>query len=74
MRTTVVIDETLLKKAREALGTDTIRETIERALEEAVRSSRRQKLLALLGTLDLSLTPERLERWRSENEHLESQS
>lgn len=32
MRTTVVIDEALLKEAQEALGTDTIRETLERAL------------------------------------------
>lgn len=73
MRTTVVIDEALLKKAREALGTETIRETVERALEEAVRVHRRQELLALLGNLELSLTPEELERWRSENEHLTSQ-
>ena len=73
MRTTVVIDEALLKKAREALGTETIRETVERALEEAVRVHRRQELLALLGNFELSLTPEELERWRSENEHLTGQ-
>ncbi|HLF09236.1 MAG TPA: type II toxin-antitoxin system VapB family antitoxin [Dehalococcoidia bacterium] len=73
MRTTVVIDEALLKKAREALGTETIRETVERALEEAVRVHRRQELLALLGNFELSLTPEELERWRSENEHFTGQ-
>ena len=66
MRTTVVIDEALLKKAQEALGTETIRETVERALEEAVRVHRRQELLALRGQVDLDLTLEELERLRSE--------
>ncbi len=70
MRTTVVIDEALLKKAREALGTETIRETVERALEEAVRVHRRGELLALMRTMELDLTPEELERRRSEWKHL----
>lgn len=65
MRTTVVIDEDLLRKASEALGTETIRETVEKALQEAINQHRRQKLLALMQTMELDLTPEELERWRS---------
>jgi Arc/MetJ family transcription regulator len=65
MRTTIVINKGLLKKAQEALGTETIRETVERALEEAVRVHRRQELLVLMRTMELDLTPEELERRRS---------
>ena len=70
MRTTVVIDQDLLKKASDALGTRTVRETIEKALQEAVDQRRRQQLLALMRTLELDLTPEELERRRSEWKHL----
>jgi len=66
VRTTVVIDEQLLKKAQEALGTETIRDTVERALQDAVRRHGREQLLALRGQIDLDLTLEELERLRSE--------
>jgi Arc/MetJ family transcription regulator len=66
MRTTVVIDDELIKEAQEALGADTIRGTIELALQEALRQHRRQLLLSLRGKIDLDLTLEELERLRSE--------
>ena len=65
-RRTIVIDRELLRKAREALGTRTIRETVERALQEAVRPNQQQLLLDLKGKIDLDLTLEELERLRSE--------
>jgi Arc/MetJ family transcription regulator len=69
MRATVVIDKELLRQAQEALGTTTIKETVERALEEAVRAHRRRQLVDLMGTIELDLTPEELERRRSEWHH-----
>ena len=65
MRTTVIVDEKLLKKASDALGTKTIRDTIEKALEEVVNEQRRQKLLTLMRTMEIDLTQEELERWRA---------
>jgi Arc/MetJ family transcription regulator len=69
MRTTVVLNDKLLKKAQDALGTSTIRETVERALEEAIRAQGRRELLAMLGNFELNLTHEDLERRRNEDEH-----
>lgn len=66
MRTTLIIDKELLKQAQEALGTRTIRETVERALEETVRAHRKQLLLSLRGKVDLDLTTEELLRLRSQ--------
>jgi Arc/MetJ family transcription regulator len=37
----VEIDDGLLQQAREALGTETIRDTVETALEQAVKSDHR---------------------------------
>lgn len=70
MRTTVVIDNELLRQAQEALNSRTIKDTVERALREAVRAHGRQKLLSLVGTLDLDLTPSDLEEWRRGHESM----
>jgi len=51
MRTTVDLDRGLLDRAREALGTDTYRAAIVRALEEAVS---RAEMRELLGELEAS--------------------
>jgi Arc/MetJ family transcription regulator len=64
MRRTVVVDDKLLEEAREALGTNGVRETIEASLREVVRRHRLQQLGASLGAFDLWLTPEELERMR----------
>jgi Arc/MetJ family transcription regulator len=64
MRRTVVIDEELLEQARSALGTRSIRETIEAGLREVVRRRRLEELRRALGTVDLALTPEDLEKLR----------
>ncbi len=66
MRRTVVIDDNLLEEARQALGTASIRDTVEAGLREAVRRHRLEKLRRSLGKLDLDLTLEELARLRDE--------
>ena len=64
MRRTVVVDDELLDEAREALGTRTIRETIEVGLREAVRRRRLAELRRSLGKIPLDLTADELEKLR----------
>ncbi len=64
-KTTVLIDDDLLKAAAEAVGTRTKKETIEVALLSLVRQHTREKLRKELGTFDIDLTPEELERFRN---------
>ena len=49
MRTTMDIDEKLLTTAMRALGVKTKRETVERSLEEVIRTKRIRSLLAMQG-------------------------
>ena len=65
-RRTVVIDDKLLDEARQALGTGSIRATIETGLREAIRKQRLEELRQSLGMLDLDLTAKDLERLRDE--------
>jgi len=67
MKTTVVIDEKLLKKAMEAGKVKTKKAAIELGLQELIRSRNREKLREELGTFDLGLTLEDLKRLRSES-------
>ena len=66
MRRTVVIDDGLLDQAQKALGTRGVRDTVEAGLREAVRRRRLDQLRRPLGTMDLYLTPEDLDRLRHE--------
>ena len=66
MRTTIVLDEKILEDAREALGTRTIRETVELALREATRRKRLEELIESLGTGEIDITLEELLRLREE--------
>lgn len=64
MKTTVEIDATLLKEAREALGTTTIKGTVDASLKAIVRQRQLQALADALGTIPLELTTEQLRRQR----------
>ena len=64
-KTTVLIDDDLLIAAAKAVGTKTKKETIEAALLSLVRQHTREKLRKELGTFDIDLTPEELERYRN---------
>lgn len=63
-RITVTIDQQLIEEARQALSTSTKRETIELALREAVKASRRAEALSRAGRLDLELDQEGLAELR----------
>ena len=63
-RITVTIDQQLIEEARQALCTSTKRETIEMALREAVKASRRADALSRAGRLDLELDQEGLAELR----------
>ncbi|MBW1959794.1 MAG: type II toxin-antitoxin system VapB family antitoxin [Deltaproteobacteria bacterium] len=64
-KTTVLIDEKLLKAAAESIGAKTKKETIEAGLLSLVRHHNREKLRKELGTFDINLTLEELERLRN---------
>ncbi len=63
-RTTLDIDEELLKKAMEASGARTKTEAVEFALRELVRQRQLKLLREELGTFDLDLDLEKLRRDR----------
>lgn len=64
-KTTVLIDEQLLKAAMEAIGARTKKEAIRAGLEALVRHHQRQSLQKELGTFDMDLNLEELERLRN---------
>jgi Arc/MetJ family transcription regulator len=49
-RTSVIIDDELVERARAALGTTGITDTIEAALREAVRADQRRRLIERFRT------------------------
>ncbi|MBI3466499.1 MAG: type II toxin-antitoxin system VapB family antitoxin [Planctomycetes bacterium] len=56
MKTTVEIDDDLLERAKQALSTGTIKQTVERSLEAVVRRKALEHLAAAAGKMDLDLT------------------
>jgi len=66
MKTTIVIDERLLKEAMEVAGIKTKRGVIEAGLRELVRRKNLEAFKRELGTFDLELSLEELERLRGE--------
>ena len=65
MKTTIEIDKRLVKEAQKALGTTTIKGTVDASLKAVVRQRQLQSLADALGTIPLNLTPEQLRRQRS---------
>ena len=67
-KTSVAIDDSLIKQVRSVLGTGSIKETIDRALREVLRSeARRQEIKALSEMDGLELSNEKImaKAWRS---------
>ena len=64
-KTTVLIDEQLLKEAMEAVGAKTKKEAIRAGLEALVRYHHRESLQKELGTFELDLGLEELEKLRN---------
>ncbi|WP_457554826.1 type II toxin-antitoxin system VapB family antitoxin [Candidatus Pyrohabitans sp.] len=67
-RTTLVIDEQLLKEAQRLSGAKTKKEAIEIALREFVRRMRLRKIAAHAGRVELVLSQEELRRIREERQ------
>lgn len=62
--TTVDIDKALLDEAKDALGTGTVRATVDLALREVVMRRRQATALNTLAGLDLDLNPTKVARDR----------
>ena len=65
MKTTIEIDKTVLAQARVALGTTTIKATVDASLREVVRQKQLRALADALGTIPLELTSDQLRRQRA---------
>jgi len=66
MRTTIDLDDDLVREAMDLLGERTKRAAIQRSLEELIRQKRRERLRRKLGKLHLELTLSDLERMRQD--------
>jgi Arc/MetJ family transcription regulator len=64
-KTTIQIDESLLEEAIKAIGARTKKEAIEAGLKVLVQRQNREALRKELGTFDIELTLEELERLRN---------
>jgi len=65
MKTTIEIDEKALKAAQRALGTTTIKGTVDASLKEVVRQRQLRELADALGTIELDLTPDQIRKQRA---------
>ena len=63
-KTTVAINETLLKAAIQAIGAKTKKDAIEAGLLSLVKASNREALRKELGTYDIRVTLRELEKSR----------
>ena len=64
-KTTVLIDEQLLQAAMNSIGAKTKKEAIRAGLETLVNGHQRKSLQKELGTFDLDLSLQELERLRN---------
>jgi len=66
MRTTLEIDDRLLKQALMLTKAKTKKELIHRSLQAVIRQQRVERLIGKLGHLPLDLTPEKLAKLRAD--------
>ena len=66
MRTTLEIDEELMKRALALTKAKTKKELIQRSLEALIRQQRIERLLGKLGRFPLELTPRTLTKLRAD--------
>lgn len=66
-KTTVVLNEELVRDAKNATGLKITRELLETGLRELLRRHGRERLKAALGTFDLDLTVPELKRKRAQS-------
>jgi Arc/MetJ family transcription regulator len=66
MRTTIDINEKLIKKVKNILGVKTKKDAVEYSLEFLIREKQREKLRSKIGKKELHLTLRELEKIREE--------
>lgn len=67
-KTSIELDEALLNRARQALGTETIKDTVEQALLEVLRERARRDEVRALSTMrgmDLDIDKVMSKAWRA---------
>ena len=64
MKTTLELDEKLIKDAMDMVGGKTMRATVTLALRELIAARRREQLAAMIGTTDFDMTLEDLQELR----------
>ncbi len=64
MRTTIDLDDELVKEAMSLLGARTKRAAIQQSLKELINQKRRERLRAKLGRWELAITLDDLEKMR----------
>ena len=64
MKTTLELDDKLIKEAMDLVGGKTMRATVELALRELIAARRREELAAMIGTTEFSMTLEDLQKLR----------
>jgi Arc/MetJ family transcription regulator len=66
MRTTIDINDKLLRKVKNILGVKTKKDAVEYSLEFLIREKQRERLRKKIGKADLDLTLDELEKIREE--------
>ena len=64
MKTTLELDEKLIKEAMDLVGGKTMRATVEIALRELIAARRREELASMIGKTDFGMTVEDLQELR----------
>jgi len=67
MRSTIDIDEELMKEARALTGARTKKEVIDFSLRELIRKKRREHLASLFGSGILAVSPDDVEKMREDD-------
>ena len=67
MRTTIEINEQLLREAMTVTGTKKKRQCIELALQEVIRQKRIERLIQRLGKTPLTIDTDDLDRMRADD-------
>lgn len=63
-RLSITVDDELVEEAKRLTNSRTKRATIERALTELIQRQRIAKLIALIDSDAVDMTPEELRQWR----------
>jgi len=60
MRTTIVLDDGLMRQAKKLTGIKTKKSLIDKSLKELIKQKRRERLISRLGRMSLNITAKSL--------------